>query len=84
MDQPDPGTLAAQLPGQLQRELTRALASSPDSPGLNRYVKWLRTSINRVTADGGPQEAQALYAEWVSTRPRCARRAMHSGPHVRA
>ncbi|GGB16192.1 hypothetical protein GCM10011492_02390 [Flexivirga endophytica] len=84
MDQPDRGTLAAELPRQLQRELTRALASKQDAPDLYRYIRWLQASINRLHGNHGAQEAQAVYDEWVATRPRSARRATNSGPHVHA
>ncbi|RNI21293.1 hypothetical protein [Flexivirga caeni] len=69
-------SLGSALPGQLRRELTRALASTPRSPGLDRYVRWLQDAINRLTTGA---QAQAVYDEWVDTHPRCARRAMHTG-----
>lgn len=78
------GNLAAQLPTQLRRELTRALASTPRSAGVDRYITWLRDSIGRVTGDAAAQNAQAVYDEWVATRPRCARRATDAGARVHA
>lgn len=82
MDQHDSGTLAAQLHGQLQRELTRALAATSDSPGLDRYVEWLRAAVDRLTGNTAADEARAVRDEWFSTRPRSARRATNAGPHV--
>lgn len=84
MDQQADGTLAAQLPTQLRRELTRALASTPRSAGLDRYIRWLQDSLGRVTGDSAAENAQAIYDEWVATRPRCARRATNAGPNVHA
>ncbi len=84
MDQHDSGTSAAELSGQLQRELTRALASTADAPGVERYVAWLRASIDRLAANGGADEVQAVRDEWFDTRPRSARRATNAGPRVHA
>jgi len=84
MDQQAHGTLAAQLPTQLRRELTRALASTPPSAGVDRYIGWLRDSLGRLGGDSAAENAQAIYDEWVATRPRCARRATNASPHVHA
>jgi hypothetical protein len=84
MEHPVSGTVAPQLATQLRRELTRALASTPRSAGLDRYIGWLQDSINRLTAAGGTDAAQAIYDEWVATRPRCARRATGSIPRIPA
>lgn len=77
MDQPSTEHLAAQL----QRELSRALASEPSTigpRGLDNYINWLSGAINRLS--GGPyqEDVRAVYDEWVDSHPRCARRAMKS------
>jgi len=84
MDQQAHGALAAQLPAQLRRELTRALASTPRSAGVDRYITWLQDSLGRVSGSAAADNVQAVYDEWVATRPRCARRATNAGPHVHA
>jgi hypothetical protein len=77
--------IAARLPAQLQRELIRALLSAPGRPqDLDRYIGWLQNAISRLNSGGGAQEAQALYDEWIETRPRCARRAMKRTLRVRS
>jgi hypothetical protein len=76
MDQLSSDKIAARLPGQLQRELSRALLSTPGRPGdLDRYIGWLQNAISRLNSGCGGDDARVLYDEWVETRPRCARRA---------
>lgn len=84
MDQQAHGTMAARLPTHLRRELTRALASTPRSAGVDRYISWLQDSLSRLGTPAVEENAQAVYDEWVATRPRCARRATKSDPHVHA
>lgn len=85
MDHTSSDKIAARLPGQLQRELSRALLSTPGrADDLDRYIGWLQNAISRLNSGDEEHEAQVLYDEWVETRPRCARRAMKSGPYVHA
>ncbi len=84
MDQHSSDEITARLPGQLQRELSRALLSTPcRADDLDRYIGWLQNAISRLNSSGGAaDQALVLYDEWVATRPRCARRAMKSTSSV--
>jgi len=85
MEQLGDTRLPSDLPAKLRRELTLALGSkrhTPEGLSLEGYITWLQAAIGRAGLSG--DSAQAVYDEWLATRPRCARRALAASSRAHA